>query len=209
MVMASDFANTYSFVLSKDFIRENPNYSAFFTALFQFMTDKGETDDNYGFSIVDILNQCPGFEGFLASGKFQPILECALDYGFIVNVEDEPGKYCFDFDIELGNQFVVMTYEQFYAFFSNFFEEQDSFDYKMVEYMFRCYATIVKYHNYFQKKLHTSYEFSITRLLGKACVPISKKNREHCLSLLKYLQEEKILYCHQKKESGLYVVDEI
>lgn len=209
MVMASDFANTYSFVLSKEFTRANPNYSTFFTALFQFMTDKCETNDSYGFSVMDILDQCPGFQSFLTSGKFQPILECALDYGFLVRVEDEPDKYCFDFDIELGNQFVVMTYEQFRTFFVDFFEDHDDFDYKKIEYMFRCYSTIIKYYNYFQKKLNTNYEFSITRLLGKACVPISKKNREYCLFLLKCLQEERVLYYHQNKEGGLYIVDEI
>lgn len=209
MVMASDFVGSYSCIISKDFIKQNPNYSVFFTALFQYMTDKFETEESYGFSISNILEISPGFTKFVSDGKFDDILRCALDYGFLVPVEDDPGKYCFDFDTELGNQFSVISKEQFVNFYKDFFEDLDTFDYKQVEYMFRCYVTIIKYHNYFTQKKNTNYEFSVTRLLGKACVPLTKKNRDSCLYLLKILEEEHLFYYHQNKEGGLYIVDEI
>lgn len=209
MVMASDFNGSYSCILDKTFIKEQPNYSVFFTTLFQFMTDMGETEDSYGFSIAELLEISPGFVGFVSDGKFDDILQCALDYGFIVPVEDDPGKYCFDFDIDLGNQFCIISQEQFRNFYKDFFEDQDDFNYKQVEYMFRCYATIIKYHNYFTTKKDSNYEFSITRLLGKACVPLTKKNRDYCVFLLKFLSDEHLLYYHQNKDGGLYIVDEI
>ena len=209
MVMASDFIGSYSCILDKNFIKENPNYSVFFMVLFQYMTDKYESEESYGFSISDILETSPGFVNFVSEGKFDSILQCALDYGFVISVEDDPGKYCFDFDIDLGNQFSVVSQEQFVNFYRDFFEDLDDFNYKQVEYMFRCYATIIKYHNYFTKKKGTNYEFSITRLLGKACVPLTKKNRDYCLYLLKFLEKERLFYYHQNKEGGLYIVDEI
>ena len=74
MVMASDFIGGYSCITSKEFIKQNPNYSVFFTALFQYMTDEFETEESYGFSISNILEISPGFTKFVSDGKFDDIL---------------------------------------------------------------------------------------------------------------------------------------